>query len=115
MSAILSSSLLFFFFNDTSTTEIYTLSLHDALPIFAARGEVALHQLGSVLRQRSAVIAGPRPVAVRRLADDVAALAQRLEHNADVEGGVEGVLDADLDVVEIDEDCNLETCFCHVA
>src|SRR5256886_9539570 len=27
--------LLFFFFNDTATTEIYTLSLHDALPIFA--------------------------------------------------------------------------------
>src|SRR2546422_7183771 len=28
---------LFFFFNDTATTEIYTLSLHDALPI-SARG-----------------------------------------------------------------------------
>src|SRR2546422_8999717 len=27
-------SVLFFFFNDTATTEIYTLSLHDALPIF---------------------------------------------------------------------------------
>src|SRR5256885_3410788 len=27
----------FFFFNDTATTEIYTLSLHDALPISAAR------------------------------------------------------------------------------
>src|SRR6267378_5638490 len=27
-------SFLFFFFNDTATTEIYTLSLHDALPIF---------------------------------------------------------------------------------
>ena len=26
--------LCFFFFNDTATTEIYTLSLHDALPIF---------------------------------------------------------------------------------
>src|SRR2546422_7980866 len=26
-------TLLFFFFNDTATTEIYTLSLHDALPI----------------------------------------------------------------------------------
>src|SRR2546429_6093195 len=26
-------SLLFFFLNDTATTEIYTLSLHDALPI----------------------------------------------------------------------------------
>src|SRR5437868_14719434 len=27
----------FFFFNDTATTEIYTLSLHDALPILAPR------------------------------------------------------------------------------
>src|SRR5437764_3411355 len=39
MSAVLCRSfdisLLFFFFNDTATTEIYTLSLHDALPIFA--------------------------------------------------------------------------------
>src|SRR3712207_7767725 len=29
-----SGMVLFFFFNDTATTEIYTLSLHDALPIF---------------------------------------------------------------------------------
>src|SRR5690349_23380784 len=29
-----STSHFFFFFNDTATTEIYTLSLHDALPIF---------------------------------------------------------------------------------
>src|SRR2546427_12457219 len=29
----------FFFFNDTATTEIYTLSLHDALPILAERAE----------------------------------------------------------------------------
>src|SRR3712207_9591898 len=28
----------FFFFNDTATTEIYTLSLHDALPIFSPNG-----------------------------------------------------------------------------
>src|SRR2546421_5763989 len=28
--------VFFFFFNDTATTEIYTLSLHDALPIFLA-------------------------------------------------------------------------------
>ena len=27
-----------FFFNDTATTEIYTLSLHDALPIWASGG-----------------------------------------------------------------------------
>src|SRR5947209_15725518 len=30
----LSISFYLFFFNDTATTEIYTLSLHDALPIF---------------------------------------------------------------------------------
>src|SRR2546425_5699505 len=29
--------MFFFFFNDTATTEIYTLSLHDALPISLAR------------------------------------------------------------------------------
>src|SRR3712207_8725240 len=28
---------VFFFFNDTATTEIYTLSLHDALPIYLQR------------------------------------------------------------------------------
>src|SRR2546426_4870004 len=31
-----SSCYMFFFFNDTATTEIYTLSLHDALPISRA-------------------------------------------------------------------------------
>src|SRR2546421_467338 len=30
-------TLLFFFFNDTATTEIYTLSLHDALPISSSK------------------------------------------------------------------------------
>src|SRR3712207_8906211 len=30
-------TLLLFFFNDTATTEIYTLSLHDALPIYLLR------------------------------------------------------------------------------
>src|SRR5260370_13101402 len=32
---------VFFFFNDTATTEIYTLSLHDALPICPAAGLAA--------------------------------------------------------------------------
>src|SRR3712207_8634711 len=30
-----------FFFNDTATTEIYTLSLHDALPILAGNEQIA--------------------------------------------------------------------------
>src|SRR2546426_11200208 len=36
------SAFFFFFFNDTATTEIYTLSLHDALPIYEARGPRSL-------------------------------------------------------------------------
>src|SRR5256885_16611259 len=36
--------ILFFFFNDTATTEIYTLSLHDALPI--CRRQCIFHEGG---------------------------------------------------------------------
>src|SRR2546430_3603781 len=36
--------ILFFFFNDTATTEIYTLSLHDALPILARGLDVGREQ-----------------------------------------------------------------------
>src|SRR3712207_9101587 len=42
-------SIYFFFFNDTATTEIYTLSLHDALPIWLAYDGTHpdVHALGS--------------------------------------------------------------------
>src|SRR5438270_14014604 len=36
----------FFFSNDTTTTEIYTLSLHDALPIYQVHGEGRDHRAG---------------------------------------------------------------------
>src|SRR5687768_18018451 len=37
---------MFFFFHDTATTEIYTLSLHDALPIsFDVRGGLVMRQI----------------------------------------------------------------------
>src|SRR5215510_16028322 len=42
---------LFFFFNDTATTEIYTLSLHDALPIYAVGLAQARHEPLVVLAQ----------------------------------------------------------------
>src|SRR3712207_9207020 len=66
-------SNLFFFFNDTATTEIYTLSLHDALPIWprdarrpdrAAPRRVRLHDH---LRRRRPRPARARPA--RRRAD----------------------------------------------
>src|SRR3712207_6857360 len=41
-----------FFFNDTATTEIYTLSLHDALPIYINRLVVTHPQNDAELRQK---------------------------------------------------------------
>src|SRR3712207_9438715 len=46
---------LFFFFKDTATTEIYTLSLHDALPISGANGTNAMTVTGSVANINAAL------------------------------------------------------------
>src|SRR2546426_3451292 len=57
---------LYFFFNDTATTEIYTLSLHDALPIYQAQPKL-WSKLSSARRHKrqqsldSRRLAGPRP------------------------------------------------------
>src|SRR5260221_6548464 len=55
----MSTRLRCFLFNDTATTEIYTLSLHDALPISTPRSSAAA---------RTARSAGPRPQAMRKRA-----------------------------------------------
>src|SRR5258708_37208137 len=44
------SSSFFFFFNDTATTEIYTLSLHDALPILPNLPGVGIHPAEGKIR-----------------------------------------------------------------
>src|SRR5258707_13948448 len=49
------SIFCFFFFNDTATTEIYTLSLHDALPIYDCRVS------GDFLQLLLCAAAPPRP------------------------------------------------------
>src|SRR5256885_7132735 len=61
---------MFFFFNDTATTEIYTLSLHDALPISvpaptdpsttSAEAAVQARKASSAVGQRSALPPGAR-------------------------------------------------------
>src|SRR2546422_4684614 len=48
-----------FFFNDTATTEIYTLSLHDALPICAARRDRGADVRGRERRARHGVRPAP--------------------------------------------------------
>src|SRR2546425_3828860 len=47
LSPLLLFCFFFFFFNDTATTEIYTLSLHDALPI---SGQDAVSEIEDVAR-----------------------------------------------------------------
>src|SRR2546430_15999679 len=47
-----SAGLFFFFFNDTATTEIYTLSLHDALPISSGVWRRAVSKDRPIRRRR---------------------------------------------------------------
>src|SRR2546430_5390091 len=44
---------MFFFFNDTATTEIYTLSLHDALPICSGNSQSSARWFLARLQRRS--------------------------------------------------------------
>src|SRR5439155_21358336 len=72
---LLSFLLSFFFFNDTATPEIYTLSLHDALPIYpagAAMLRLALQAL-TLLRDHA------RRPRVRHHAEGVARLGHAFE------------------------------------
>src|SRR5205809_6256956 len=67
---------IIFFFNDPSTPEIYTLSLHDALPIStnltskeAKMGKVMRHTLGASLNIRHNLSSskGPKPLQLKLL------------------------------------------------
>src|SRR2546430_6305816 len=71
---------LFFFFNDTATTEIYTLSLHDALPISDRRAGAAIlaRQGGS---QRRCVRRGEAGVGEPSLSEDGGFRAHRSEEH----------------------------------
>src|SRR3712207_8206889 len=78
-----------FFFNDTATTEIYTLSLHDALPISTVlpRCSVVVHH-GGAGTVHAAVRAGVVSVTVPFLADQPfwgALLHRSEEHTSELQ------------------------------
>src|SRR3712207_7381145 len=58
-----------FFFNDTATTEIYTLSLHDALPIYPPRRREGVQQVAAVPLGHHARVGEHHHAAVARRAD----------------------------------------------
>src|ERR1039457_7674742 len=64
--------LFFFFFNDTATTEIYTLSLHDALPIYhklpdSGRGVIHWHRLRDQIGRATSELQSPCNLVCRLL------------------------------------------------
>src|SRR3712207_7461054 len=68
----------FFFFNDTATTEIYTLSLHDALPICRPGGPVGCRLVSAPASERTLILVKPDGVA-RGLVGEV--LSRRSEEH----------------------------------
>src|SRR3712207_9452962 len=54
--------IFFFFFNDTATTEIYTLSLHDALPIFEPDARPESQDIVVSMNPESLLLEGARRV-----------------------------------------------------
>jgi hypothetical protein len=83
--------------------------------LVAAGRHHALHHADGVLGHRAAVLPRAFPVAVRDLGDHFAAFLDRFEHRPNVELEVEGGLDADLDVVEIDKHSNLQFLIGHLS
>src|SRR5256885_15376819 len=59
----------FFFFNDTATTEIYTLSLHDALPISNFPTTFARRSTCVTVRARSVAVTPSRRAPVMKIRD----------------------------------------------
>src|SRR5256885_8382290 len=70
------SLTLLFFFNDTATTEIYTLSLHDALPISSIAHEIR-NPVGAMSHAGQLLAESPR------LAEEDRRLTQIIRANAD--------------------------------
>src|SRR3712207_7785102 len=86
--------MYFFFFNDTATTEIYTLSLHDALPIsavdyaraLAARASLAGRFVGEAFASADLVALPTSPVGTPRIADtETGGDARSEEHTSELQ------------------------------
>src|SRR3712207_9126586 len=82
-------SILFFFFNDTATTEIYTLSLHDALPISSVNRCVTVSCPGrcrdAANVRASARSAGACPAWTERSAREAATWSRSEEHTSELQ------------------------------
>ena len=77
----------------------------------AARGRVALYHLHSVFGKRARGRFLPAPVRVSELGHDLPPFLERVQNTGHVKFAVQSRLDADLDVVEVDEHRDLQFLF----
>src|SRR5258708_8115390 len=97
----------FFFFNDTATTEIYTLSLHDALPIFNWIDTAAVYGMGhseEVVALALRTWPGPRPYVFTKCGlrwDEQGYVHRSLNANSIRREGEERLLCLDVDVIDL--------------
>src|SRR3712207_7597585 len=78
--------IFFFFFNDTATTEIYTLSLHDALPIYPCEDRVPCAGQGhSTAGGTGVMTAVTRRVAQASLPTRYGAFERSEEHTSELQ------------------------------
>src|SRR3712207_7860971 len=70
--------MIIFFFNDTATTEIYTLSLHDALPILLRLLLLEQVHLRNPLEEAAVLLRGGAPLDLAHQLDDLDRKSTRL-------------------------------------
>src|SRR2546427_9104993 len=87
------NSLSSFFFNDTATTEIYTLSLHDALPISAQGIVVLVEHEGRDVALLVDELLGQQPVVIKGLEANFQKVAGVAGPTILSDGGVALILD----------------------
>src|SRR5256885_3098378 len=92
---------MFFFFNDTATTEIYTLSLHDALPISRVGG------LPAPRRRRRTGLGPPRRASDGTAAAGRAACTRRARRDRGSEPAAHGLRRSEEHTSELQSPCNL--------
>src|SRR3712207_7398841 len=75
----------FFFFNDTATTEIYTLSLHDALPISTCHSGSSASETSGSRSQRSSRCASGRNAARPGWMSRISTAPRSEEHTSELQ------------------------------
>ena len=81
-----------------------------AVLIAAGRG-IALHHLHGILRELTRGVFHAAPVGVSDLGHDLAALFKRFQHERDVELALQRGFHANLNIVEVDKDSDLQVLF----